>query len=118
LGCEFSKGKYALCRATLLDIHVDLFYDPEQYILRERSCQCDVFDPLQAKRNEEKIWEQIHAMRTIVGYKVAPQSSCAEELKALYIFTGVEPPASTKDSVDLTDISEKLHFLMSIIGVK
>lgn len=70
------------------------------------------------KPNEEKIWEQIHAMRTIVGYKVTPQSSSAEELKALYIFTGVEPPASSKDPVNLTDISEKLHFLMSIVGVK
>lgn len=70
------------------------------------------------KSIEEKIWEQIHAMRTIVGYKVAPQSSAAEELKALYIFTGVEPPASSKGPVDPTDINEKLHFLMSIIGVK
>jgi len=73
---------------------------------------------LQVKPSEEKIWEQLHAMRTVVGYKVAPQSSSAEELKALYIFTGVEPPASSKGPVDLTDINEKLHFLMSIIGVK
>ncbi|KAK4835802.1 hypothetical protein QYF36_014757 [Acer negundo] len=62
---------------------------------------------------EEKIWEKIEAMRTIVGYKAARQATCLEELKALYLFTGVEPPASFKDPCN-----EKLRFLMSIVGVK
>ncbi|KNA24104.1 hypothetical protein SOVF_018880 [Spinacia oleracea] len=71
------------------------------------------------KPDEEKIWEQINAMRTIVGYKNTPNPSCEEELKALYAFTGVEPPAaSCKGPVDLADINEKLHFFMSIVGVK
>ncbi|XP_021772382.1 uncharacterized protein LOC110736472 [Chenopodium quinoa] len=70
------------------------------------------------KLDEDKIWEQINAMRTIVGYKDAPHFSCAEELKALYVFTGVEPPATCKGPADLADINENLHFLMSIVGVK
>lgn len=73
---------------------------------------------MQVKLEEEKIWEQINAMRTIVGYTTTPQPSYAEELKALYVFTGVEPPASSKNPADLADINEKLHFLMSIVGVK
>ncbi|KAL4609757.1 hypothetical protein ACB092_08G004400 [Castanea dentata] len=68
--------------------------------------------------NEEKIWVKIDAMRTIVGYKATPQKMCIEELKALYILTGVEPPALFKDPSDLVEVNEKLQFLMSIVGVK
>lgn len=57
-------------------------------------------------------------MRIIVGYKAAPQSSCIGEVKALYIFTGVEPPSSFDKSSDLKEAEDKLHFLMSIVGVK
>ncbi|XP_042481845.1 uncharacterized protein LOC122062306 [Macadamia integrifolia] len=67
---------------------------------------------------EEKIWEQIDAMRTIVGYKATPHATCLEELKALYLFTGVEPPASFKESSDLIEVNYKLRFLMSKVGVK
>jgi hypothetical protein len=68
--------------------------------------------------NEEKIWEKIEAMRSIVGYKAMPQRPCIEEVKALYIFTGVEPPTSFKGPSDLGEVSHRLHFLMSIVGVK
>ncbi|KAJ7978238.1 putative Transmembrane protein [Quillaja saponaria] len=68
--------------------------------------------------SEEKIWDQIEAVRTIVGYKGGGHDSCIEELKALYIFTGVEPPASFKDTSDLVEVNIKLSFLMSIVGVK
>ncbi|GFS30155.1 hypothetical protein Acr_00g0010480 [Actinidia rufa] len=68
--------------------------------------------------NEEKIREQVNALRTIVGYKVAPHEILVEELKALYIFTGVEPPASFKSPSDLVEVNDKLQFLMSIVGVK
>ncbi|XP_059439569.1 uncharacterized protein LOC132172136 [Corylus avellana] len=69
--------------------------------------------------NEEKIWEKIEAMRSIVGYKAMPQKTCIEEVKALYIFTGVEPPTSFKDPTsDLGEVYDRLHFLMSIVGVK
>ncbi|KAA8538899.1 hypothetical protein F0562_025591 [Nyssa sinensis] len=68
--------------------------------------------------NEEKIWEQIDALRTIVGYKATPHPTCMEELKALYIFTGVEPPAVFKVASDLVEVNNKLRFLMSIVGVK
>ncbi|KAI4302029.1 hypothetical protein L6164_035250 [Bauhinia variegata] len=64
----------------------------------------------------EKIWKQIHAMRMIVGYEGTAQASCVDELKALYIFTGVEPPTFVNNS--LAEINDKLHFLMSIVGVK
>ncbi|XP_019052102.1 PREDICTED: uncharacterized protein LOC104590675 isoform X2 [Nelumbo nucifera] len=68
--------------------------------------------------NEEKIWKQIYAIRKIVGYKEPLYPSCTEELKALYVFTGVEPPASFKESSDLVEVNDKLQFLMSIVGVK
>ena len=68
--------------------------------------------------NEEKIWEKIDAMRAIVGYKAMPKKMCIEELKALYIFIGVEPPALFKEPSDLVEVNEKLQFLMSIVGVK
>ncbi|KAH0994509.1 hypothetical protein GBA52_018373 [Prunus armeniaca] len=51
--------------------------------------------------DEAKIWRQIDAMRRIVGYKATPHATCIEELKALYLFTGVEPPASFGDHPDL-----------------
>ena len=72
----------------------------------------------QVKVDEEKVWEQINALRTIVGCTDTPRTSYAEELNALYVFTGVEPPVSTKGPADLSEIDEKLHFLMSIVGVK
>lgn len=68
--------------------------------------------------DEERIWEKIGAMRTIVGYKAPSQPACIGELKALYVFTGVEPPASFKDDSDLDEVNAKLKFLMSIVGVK
>ncbi|GMP67907.1 hypothetical protein CsSME_00027730 [Camellia sinensis var. sinensis] len=71
--------------------------------------------------SEEKIWEQIDALRTIVGYKAAPHATCAEELKALYIFTGVEPPEPVlykNQPSDLIEVNDTLLFLMSIVGVK
>ncbi|KAF5182901.1 transmembrane protein [Thalictrum thalictroides] len=68
--------------------------------------------------SEEKMWELIVAMRKIVGYKAAIQPSFAEELKALYIFTGVEPPVPFKDQLDLVEVNDKIRLLMAIIGVK
>ncbi|KAI4374034.1 hypothetical protein MLD38_012080 [Melastoma candidum] len=67
---------------------------------------------------EEGIWQKIDAMRRVVGYKAARQASCMEELRALYLFTGVEPPASFKDASDLKEVKEKLHFLLSVVGVE
>ncbi|KAJ8447070.1 hypothetical protein Cgig2_022799 [Carnegiea gigantea] len=55
---------------------------------------------------------------TSIGYKAARNSSCVEELKALYAFTGIEPPASSSASGDPVTINEKVHFLMSVIGGK
>ncbi|XP_004302143.1 PREDICTED: uncharacterized protein LOC101307804 isoform 2 [Fragaria vesca subsp. vesca] len=69
-------------------------------------------------KNEDKIWKQIEAIQSIVGYKVTPHASYMEELKALYIFTGVEPPSSFNDPPDLAQVDNKLRFLMSIIGLK
>ncbi|XVE90530.1 hypothetical protein DITRI_Ditri20bG0085200 [Diplodiscus trichospermus] len=68
--------------------------------------------------NSENIWEQINALRTIVGYKAARQETCIDELKALYLFTGIEPPASFKDTSDVAEIDSKLRFLKSVVGVK
>ncbi|KAF9661287.1 hypothetical protein SADUNF_Sadunf19G0052400 [Salix dunnii] len=68
--------------------------------------------------SEDKIWKQIRAIRTIVGYKASVRGTCIEELKALYVFTGVEPPASFMDPSDLAEVDEKVKFLMTIVGVK
>lgn len=57
-------------------------------------------------------------MRMIVGYKAAPNTNYKEELKALYLFTGVEPPPSIENSSDLIEVNDKLRFLKSIVGVK
>ncbi|XP_008787783.2 cilia- and flagella-associated protein 251-like [Phoenix dactylifera] len=68
--------------------------------------------------SEEKIWEQISALQTIVGYKSALRSSCVEELRALYLFTGVEPPASLKDPFDPLEVNDKLCFLKYLVGLE
>ncbi|XP_026384726.1 uncharacterized protein LOC113280297 [Papaver somniferum] len=68
--------------------------------------------------SEEKIREKIGALRKIVGYQAVMQTTCIEELKALYIFTGVEPPFAFKDPADLEEINDKLRLLMLIVGVK
>ncbi|XP_028184078.1 uncharacterized protein LOC114370874 isoform X2 [Glycine soja] len=62
---------------------------------------------------EENIWKKMNMIRKIVGYEGRMQASCSDELKALYMFTGVEPPTCS-----LAEIKEKLHFLMSIPGIK
>lgn len=67
---------------------------------------------LQEVISEDKIWEKIDAIRVIVGFKAPKRSSYVEEVKALYLFTGIEPP--TQDQSHLAH----LNFLMSVIGVK
>ncbi|KVI04540.1 hypothetical protein Ccrd_017142, partial [Cynara cardunculus var. scolymus] len=68
--------------------------------------------------DEEKIWEKISTMRAIVGYKAPSEATYMGELKALYVFTGIEPPASFKGDSDLDEVNANLKFLMSIVGVK
>ncbi|XP_021281934.1 spindle pole body component 110-like [Herrania umbratica] len=68
--------------------------------------------------SEAKLREQINALRAIVGYKAAKKETCIEELKALYLFTGIEPPTSFKDTSDVVEVNAKLRFLMFVIGVK
>lgn len=85
---------------------------------RSRSSQVHPFLQDQEIHEEEKIWQKIEAMRKIVGYKAKLRASCIEELKALYLFTGIEPPASFKDTSDLVEVNNKLRFLMSVVGVK
>ncbi|CAH2079529.1 unnamed protein product, partial [Thlaspi arvense] len=70
--------------------------------------------------NEEQIWAKMEALRKIVGYSVARSTTYSQELKALYMFTGVELPTSMldKEHQDIAHVSERLHFLMSVIGIK
>ncbi|CAN1217801.1 hypothetical protein LINPERPRIM_LOCUS1131 [Linum perenne] len=68
------------------------------------------------KEQEETIWEQINALRAIVGYKGSRQTSFMEELKALYVFTGVA--ASFTDPCDVVEVNGKLRNLKLIVGVK
>ncbi|KAK9063073.1 hypothetical protein SSX86_016943 [Deinandra increscens subsp. villosa] len=72
----------------------------------------------ETKLDDEKMWEKIGAMRAIVGYKAPSQPTCLGELKALYVFTGVEPPASFEGDSNLDEVDVKLKFLMAIVGVK
>lgn len=67
---------------------------------------------------EKKIWEKINAMRTIVGFTAASQPLLVDELKALYIFTGVEPQSTFRNPATLEEVNDKLQFLMSIVGIK
>ncbi|VFQ78863.1 unnamed protein product [Cuscuta campestris] len=68
--------------------------------------------------SEEKIWEQVSAIRAILGYKDAKQRSTVDEIKALFVFIGVEPPSPFDDPSHLTDVYQKLKILMSIVGTK
>ena len=52
-----------------------------------------------------------------MGYQAALRMSCVEELTALYIFAGVEPPSYVKDSPKLKEVNAMLLFLKSVIGV-
>lgn len=73
---------------------------------------------LQESSEDEKIWRQIDLIRAIVGFKTPRHPSYFEELKELYAFTGIEWPSLVKDPSELTEFNNKLHFLMSVIGVK
>ncbi|XP_057470596.1 uncharacterized protein LOC130759484 [Actinidia eriantha] len=115
--CETASDHTPEGNAGLLELHVRVEV-PE---VKDAGVGSDIDTLMPASKvalNEEKIREQINALRTIVGYKVAPHEILVEELKALYIFTGVEPPASFKSPSDLVEVNDKLQFLMSIVGVK
>lgn len=82
--------------------------------IKEECCDFQVY-------SEEKIWEKMEELRKVVGYSVARSATYAEELKALYVFTGVvEPPQSSlmnQDSHDIANVCVRLRFLMSVIGI-
>lgn len=66
------------------------------------------------KEWESKIWEKINAIRVIVGFKAPRRSSYLEEVKALYLFTGIDPPSTS----EYHQLDDNLCFLMSVIGLK
>ncbi|KAF8100803.1 hypothetical protein N665_0216s0003 [Sinapis alba] len=71
--------------------------------------------------SEEQIWAKMEKLRKIVGYGVARSTTYSEELKALYMFMGVELPPLTmleKENEDTAHVSERLCVLMSVIGIK
>lgn len=67
--------------------------------------------------NEQQLWEEIDAMRTIIGCKTEHNPELIGELKTLYLFTGLEPPVFSISSFDLVEVNSKLQFLKSVIGV-
>ncbi|EOA19023.1 hypothetical protein CARUB_v10007675mg [Capsella rubella] len=73
---------------------------------------------VKALYSEEQIWSKIEALRKVVGYSVARSTTYSEELKALYMFTGVELPTSMLEDQDIAKVSEGLSFLISVIGIK
>ena len=52
--------------------------------------------------------EQLDTLRTITGYRPAASLTLEAELAGLYIFVGVEPPVSSRDTSDLVEINMKL----------
>ncbi|KAG7548166.1 hypothetical protein ISN44_As12g033720 [Arabidopsis suecica] len=76
--------------------------------------------PVKVLYSEEQIWTKIEALRKVVGYNVARSMTYSEELKALYMFTGVELPTwmLENENQDIAKVSEGLSFLMSVIGIK
>ena len=62
--------------------------------------------------------EQLDTLRTINGYRPAASLTLEAELDGLYIFVGVEPLVSSRDTSDLVEINMKLQLLKSIIGVE
>ncbi|KAK7278279.1 hypothetical protein RJT34_23305 [Clitoria ternatea] len=107
---------------SALDLFDEKRIDHDAYTidLQEESSIVDGHtDSMEVVSNEESIWKEIHMIRKIVGYEGTIQASCADELRALYIFTGVEPPTFlNENSCHPQEIKEKLHFLMSIVGIK
>lgn len=75
-------------------------------------------ESVEGSSEDEMIWRKIDLIRAIVGFKTPRHPSYFEELKELYAFTGIEWPPSVKDPSELTEFNNKLHFLMSVIGVK
>lgn len=71
--------------------------------------------------SEDQIWEKMEALRKVVGYSVARSATYAEELQALYVFTGVVEPRRSSlnqlDTHDIAHVSLRLRFLMSAIGI-
>ncbi|TVU25656.1 hypothetical protein EJB05_28160, partial [Eragrostis curvula] len=67
---------------------------------------------------EEQLREQLDTLRTITGYRAVPSLTLEGDLAGLYIFVGVEPPHSSGDASNLMELSTKLRFLKSIIGVE
>ncbi|CAN6183271.1 unnamed protein product [Urochloa humidicola] len=67
---------------------------------------------------EEQLREQLDTLRTITGYRSVTSLTLEADLAGLYVFVGVEPPVSSRDASDLTEINMKLQFLKSIIGVE
>ena len=62
--------------------------------------------------------EQLDTLRRITGYRPAASLTLVAELAGLYIFVGVEPPVSSRDTSDLVEINMKFQLLKSIIGVE
>ncbi|KAJ4902180.1 Uncharacterized protein Rs2_16131 [Raphanus sativus] len=71
--------------------------------------------------SEEQIWAKMEKLRKIVGYSVARSTTYYEELKALYMFMGVELPPLMMletENQDIAHVSDRLCALMSVIGIK
>eukprot|EP00252_Welwitschia_mirabilis_P013368 TRINITY_DN29445_c0_g1_i1.p1 TRINITY_DN29445_c0_g1~~TRINITY_DN29445_c0_g1_i1.p1 ORF type:complete len:335 (-),score=63.83 TRINITY_DN29445_c0_g1_i1:75-1079(-) len=88
------------------------YQDP--IILESSSESYDVQDI----NSEDKIWKEIHEVRKIVGYTEIPLLSYAEELKALYVFTGVQPSPFLEECPNILKARKKLELLKVLIGIK
>ncbi|KAI3470335.1 hypothetical protein Pfo_026998 [Paulownia fortunei] len=120
-GTIADDGECSLEIASLTSVP-ELKHDEEIPELKEEKDACAVDSGLHSDEGsflDEKIWKKIDAIRVIVGFKAPRRPSYFEELKALYLFTGIEPPSSSSmDPSDSTEFYNKLCFLMSVIGLK
>ncbi|KAF3334327.1 hypothetical protein FCM35_KLT20931 [Carex littledalei] len=86
--------------------------------LASASAESPVASDVEEIYTKEELWDQLHALRTVVGYKATISKTLPGELRALYVFTGVELPSTAGDASNLLDLNYKLQFLKSVIGVK
>ncbi|GKV47417.1 hypothetical protein SLEP1_g54321 [Rubroshorea leprosula] len=68
--------------------HLD-HHQRSNFVDHTQFSQKDLGTALDKEFREEKIWQQMNAIRKIVGYRGSPEQTCIEELKALYLFTGL-----------------------------
>ncbi|KAF3341702.1 hypothetical protein FCM35_KLT00340 [Carex littledalei] len=96
---------------------------PEEQLEEEPNEELDAWfdeenEDNQVACTEEEIWQQIELIRAIIGYKDPLHTSCLEELRAIFIFIGIEFPFDSNILVGCVDLRDNIQLLKSFIGVE